>query len=174
MLCRVEMVNSEQRYGRFYRWRMLHLQGGLKGTIIIMAVLMVLAVAMLYTSNTNPMFILLIVAAVLGYFIYQLYIKPNSMFRKRPGAAMETEVYIFTENGFTLNVKNEESGTSDHSSSQYSVLTSAVETGGDFILFTSPTQGYMIEKTAFTNGSPDELREVLKQKMGKKFKTRQK
>ena len=174
MLCRVEMVNSEQRYGRFYRWRMLHLQGGLKGTIIILAVLVVLAAAMLLNSGANPLFLLLIVAAALAYFVYQLYIKPNSLFRKRPGAAMETEVYIFTENGFTLNVKNEESGSNDHSSSQYSVLTSAVETSGDFILFTSPTQGYMIEKTAFTNGSPDELRTVLKEKMGKKFKTKQK
>lgn len=175
MLCRVEMPANEQIYGRFYRYKMLRLsnfgpqQGGGRSSLILMGVLA--AVLVIFAVMSGMYLPAAIVGAlVVGYIVFTMYIRPGQIFRKKAGAALNTEVTIFTDNGFQRSVRSEEGGPPDNMSAQYDTLVLAVETGHDFYLFTSPAQAYLIDKEYFTKGAPQELREVLQKKLGKKFK----
>lgn len=173
MLCRVEMPTNEQIYGRFYRWKLMHL-GGMAGLFSVFGipVLGLLAAYFLWTTGAGLTTVLAIAAVALGYTIYLLYIKPSMEFKKREGVALQTEVFIFTDTGFSRVIRSEESGVKDNSSAQYNLVQTAVETGQDFYLFTSRTQAYLVDKEYFTKGSPDDLRATLKTKLGSKFKTK--
>lgn len=172
MLCRVEMPTNEQIFGRFFRYKMMRKGGQGKGIVILMPVLGVVMALFMFTSNVGLLLSAAVLALSFAYPIYMMYIQPNQIFRKKGGAALQTEIYIFTETGFTRSVRSEEGGIPDNYSSQYNVLVSAVETGRDFYLFTGREQAYLVDKEYFTNGSPEELREVLKQKLGKNFKSK--
>lgn len=175
MLCRVEMPANEQIYGRFYRYKLMHnIGGGGRTALILMPILAVVALLLTWDGQNVPVVGLAAIAAVAGYFIYTLVMKPNQLFRKQAGAAMNTEVTIFTDTGFTRSVRNEEGGLPDNMSAQYSALSKVVETGKDFFLFTGPSQAFLIDKEYFTKGSPEELRVTMRKKLGKSFESKQK
>ena len=175
MLCRIEMPTNEQIYGRFYRWKLLN-QGGMaaKFGIFGLPVLAILAAVLAWSVGVNQIILIALVVAAVGYTAYLLYVRPNMEFRKKEGAALQTEVYIFTETSFTRSVRSEESGMQDNTSGQYNIIVSAVETGKDFFLFTSRTQAYLLDKEYFTKGTPEEMRATLRSKLGNKFKTKDK
>ncbi len=174
MLCRIEMPTNEQIFGRFYRWKLLN-QGGLaaKFGVFGLPILALLAAALLWNMGINQLILLALVVGAVGYTLYLLYLRPNMEFRKKEGAALQTEVYIFTDTSFTRSVRSEESGMHDNTSGQYNVIVSAVETGKDFYLFTSRTQAYLLDKEYFTKGTPEEMRATLRTKLGTKFTTKQ-
>lgn len=178
MLCRVEMPMNEQIYARFYRYKLLHGIGttGSSGRSSLLLMPLLLILVFFFSINlTQSLWVpLALVAIVAGYFIYMFFIKPNQLFRKQAGAALNTEVTIFTDNGFTRSVRNEEGGMPENTSGQYTLFVQAVETRSDFFLFYSPSQAYMIDKRYFTKGNSQELRTTLRQKLGIKFKSREK
>ncbi len=174
MLCRVEMPSNEQIFGRFYRYRLLHQPNGGKfraGQLLMPIVLLAMAV-LLYFSGAVLWMVLLPAAVAAAYYVYVFYIQPTRLFRQKAGAALQTEVTIFTENSFTRSVRSEEGGLPDNLSGQYDALSAAVETGKDFFLFTGPTQAYLIDKAYFTKGGPEDLRATLRAKMGARFRGR--
>jgi hypothetical protein len=170
------MPTNEQIFGRFYRHKLMNGPRGqnMRSMIIFMPILGILVAVFAYLSGTSIAISLGIVALVLVYLIFTLAIKPASIFRKKSGAALQTEVTILTEGGINRVVKSEESGMVDSSSVQYSALYSAAETAKDFYLYHAPAQAYMLDKEYFTNGTPEELRAILRTKLGKKFITKQK
>lgn len=170
MLCRVEMPTNEQIFGRFYRYKMTRKGAPGRGSLIFLPILVVAAAVFMYFSGFGLVVPAVLVALVAAYLIFTLFIKPGQLFRKKGGAALQTEVYIFTETGFTRSVRSEEGGLPENYSGQYTVLVNAVETGNDFYLFTGPNQAYLVDKEYFTKGSPEELRETLQKRLGKKFK----
>lgn len=170
MLCRVEMPTNEQIYGRFYRYRILHQPGGGRLGIILMPLLIVALLFFVISWGVSPLLLGLVIVLVAAWGGYTFWVRPNSVFRSKGGAALQTEVMIFTEGGYNRSVKSEEGGVPDNASGSYAGLHSAVETGRDFYLFTSPTQAYLVDKEYFTKGSPEELRTMLDAKMGGKFK----
>lgn len=171
MLCRVEVPANEQLYGRFYRYRMLHRNGRLSIWGILAFPLLVLTAGVLLWGGgfglVAPLVFGAVAAAYLGYMLYWV---PNRRFREKPGAALQTEVYIFTESGYTRSVHSEEGGLPENASGRYDSLYAAVETRHDFFLFTGPSQAYLIDKAYFTNGTAEDLRALLRQGMGGKFK----
>lgn len=171
MLCRVEMPTNEQTFGRFYRYQFMHSnaeQGGGRGLLFLCVAVMVVAIISLVTGvMTWPAIVLLILSA--GFIVYSMYVKPGSVFKRKSGVAMQTEVYLFAETSFTRSVRNEEGGLPENMSSRYDGLLKAVETKHDFYLFTGTTQAYLVDKQYFTNGTPEELRACLQTALGKKF-----
>lgn len=170
MLCRVEMPNNEQIFGRFYRYRMFH--GGASGGVgfFTLPVVLFILCACLFVGGTDYFFPTALLAVGVFYTLYLLYLKPVLRFRAKPGAALLTEVTVFTGTGLTHSVRSEEGGLPDNQSISYDGLLKAVETSQDFYLFTAPDQAILIDKTYFTNGSPEELREMLKTAMGERLK----
>ncbi len=170
MLCRVEMPTNEQIFGRFYRYKFRHgAQGGRSSLLLMSGVILIFCAVLLFSGGglTLPLILLVVLGA---YFLYMLFLRPASLFKQKPGAALQTEVTIFTPSGFNRSVTSEEGGQPETASMQYSALHMAVETKQDFYLYTSPTQAYLIDKAYFTKGSPEELRETLKAALGSKFK----
>lgn len=172
MICRVEMPANEQIFGRFYRWRLMHGSGtpGARSNLFLMPLLVLVAVLFTFGFGITPLLIGAVVLLAAIFFGYSLWMKPSRMFRSKAGAALTTEVSIFTEASFTRTVRSEEGGMPDNSTGNYSVLIKAVETNRDFYLFTSPAQAYLIDKEYFTKGSAEELRSILQKTMGAKFK----
>lgn len=166
MLCRVEMPKNEQIFGRFFRYRMLHGRGA--GQLALPIVLAVLAL-FLFIGSPSPLFptALLVVAAV--YLVYLLYLRPGIHFRAQPGAALITEVTIFTGSGLTHTQRSEEGGPPETRSLSYDTLVRAVETRQDFYLFTDAARAILIDKDYFTKGGPEELREALRAAMKDRF-----
>lgn len=175
MLCRIEMLNHEAIFARFYRYRMLHGAGpggggGSKFTIIGLPIIVLLLSLFMWSAGVNNTLILIALALVAAYLLYILVLQPRSLYRKKSGAALETLVYLFTENGVTRSARSEEGGLPENTSMRYDGLVKVVETSKDFYLFTSQTQAYLVDKEYFTNGTPEELREMLRKEMGDKFK----
>lgn len=176
MLCRVEMPTNEQVFGRFYRYQLMHdpRGGSARMGFIMMPVLAVLVGLFLWYVGLPIWLPVALVAVVAAWLVYSLYLKPGMLFRKKEGAALQTEVTLFTDNSLTHSVRSEEGGLPENNSVQYTGLVQAVETNHDFFLFTTRREAVLIDKEFFTKGSPEELRETLKQRMGSKFKTKQK
>ena len=169
MLCRVEMPRNEQIFGRFYRYKFMHnSQSGKNGLILMAFVVLAFCLVLVFTGGgfTLPIVLGAVLAA---YLVYLLYLRPLSLFRATPAAALQTEITIFTETGLSHKVTSEEGGTDETASLPYNALHRAVETARDFYLYTGPSQAYLIDKQYFTNGSPEELREILKTALGNKF-----
>ncbi|MDL2325198.1 YcxB family protein [Ruminococcaceae bacterium OttesenSCG-928-A16] len=172
MLCRVEMPTNEQTFGRFYRYQMLHGQGGEGGGRGNLYMPLLLALVGVFSLVMGlPVWVGGgIIVLALAFVVYMFYVRPGTIFRKKGGIALQTEVYIFTETGLTRSLRSEEGGLPDNSSMRYDGLTRAVETSRDFYLYTSRSQAYLVDKEYFTNGTPDDLRDCLKKTMGDKFK----
>lgn len=173
MICRVEMPTNEQIFGRFYRYRLMHGQGqggGGRSMVIMLVVLVAAMMALSFTFSLSVWLLVIVAALVVLWLGYLMWWKPNQLFRKKEGAALQTEVTIFTKNGLTRTVKSEEGGLPETTNVNYSSLLKAVETSHDFYLYISPAQAVMVDKEYFTNGTPEDLRAVLTDKMGKNFK----
>ncbi len=173
MLCRVEMPTNDQIYGRFYRWRMLH-QGGkmLLFSLFGLPVLILAAVIFFWLAGERSWLLIVLFVAMLGYDYYVFFYKPTQIFNKIEGAALQTEVTIFTDNGFTRGVRDESGSVTENISHRYTDLVSAVETTHDFYLFYTKANAYTFDKEYFTNGTPEELRATLKEQLGAKFKSK--
>ncbi|MDL2219994.1 YcxB family protein [Ruminococcaceae bacterium OttesenSCG-928-O06] len=170
MLCRVEMPANSQIYGRFYRYRLLNRSGqGVKAILGLLCVLYVVFLAAAIWAGLPWPLVAVLTALLAAYFIFNVYARPISEFGKTEGAALRTETTIFTAGGLQRSVRGEEEGMVDSASLPYTSLSSAVETKRDFYLFTTQAQAYMIDKAYFTNGSPEQLRELLRAALGTKF-----
>lgn len=172
MLCRVEMPTNEQIFGRFYRYQLLHgeSEGG-RGALYMPLLLVILAGLSLLMGLKAWVAGAICVAAI-ALFVYTMWIKPGTIFRKKGGIALQTEVYIFTETGLTRSLRSEEGGLPENTSMRYDGLLKAVETKQDFYLYTAPNQAYFVDKEYFTNGSPEELHSFLQATLGSKFKAK--
>lgn len=173
MLCRVEMPCNAQIYGRFTRWQLLHM-GGTAGRALLVAlpVLALAFAALIVGAGLPAVLAVLVMVLVAAYYIWLLWGKPLSQFRRQPGAALLREVTVFTPHGLNRSVRSEDGGPPDNSSTSYSALALAVETKQDFYLFTSPTRAYMVDKAYFTNGTPADLRATLQAQMAERFRTK--
>lgn len=170
MLCRVEMPANEQIFGRFYRHK-LTAGRSLLAALLAPALLGLLGCGMLLSISMTPLIPAALAGVICLWYVYSLFVKPHVIFSKKSGAALVTEVTIFTDNGFTRSARSEEGGAPDNTSMQYTTLVRAVETSKDFYLFTSPAQAFLVDKAYFTKGTPAELRATLRQRLGDKFKT---
>ncbi len=172
MLCRVEMPSNEQIFGRFYRYKTLRGGSGSRMSLLLMPIVVLIFCVILVFTGSGLLLPLGLAAVLAIYFYYSLFIRPTSLFRAKPGAALQTEITIFTETGLNRSVSSEEGGLADTESLQYASLHMAVETSHDFYLFTSPSQAILIDKEYFTKGSPEDLHTVLQKALGAKFKAK--
>lgn len=171
MLCRVEMPTNEQIFGRFYRYRLLHNSaenGGGRSIIGLSLIIIVIAIFGIM-SGIVLWFGLVIIALMIALLGYTFFMKPNTLFKEKSGAALKTEVYLFSETGFTCSVRSEEGGLPENTSCRYDALKQVIETKQDFYLIMGAKEAYCFDKEYFTNGTPEELRECLKKAVGNKY-----
>ncbi len=170
MLCRVEMPYHEQIYARFYRYKLFHKgsQANIKSTVVLLLFLTVSIVFLSLWIGNSIIFLLTMLVFALWFF-YLLYWRPLSQFRALPNAAMQTEITLFTANGLSRKVTNENGSTTETNSLSYHGLVKAVETKQDFYLFYGETKAYLIDKQYFTNGDAETLRKLLLESMGNSF-----
>lgn len=169
MLCRIEMPTNEQIFSRFFRYNLLHSPA--RANVLLLPLFMLALAAGLYFLGLSIWLIGLVLLLTAAYLVYQLYLRPTAIFRQKSGIALQTEVYIFTENGYTRTVRSEEGGLPDNTHLRYDALLKAAETQNDFYLYYRPGHAHLVDKTYFTKGEPAELRETLRAALGEKFKT---
>lgn len=80
------------------------------------------------------------------------------------------EYYTFGEDGFTELTKGP--GLNHEQSVNYDRFISCYENREWFLLFITRNTAYIIHKSEITSGTPDELRELLKTRLGNKFHAR--
>lgn len=80
------------------------------------------------------------------------------------------EKYIFDENQISVEMSKGESYYA-LTKANYDYLFKAVETNDSFLLYISSVQCHIVFKNCIVEGSNEELREILKRKLDKKFKT---
>lgn len=78
-----------------------------------------------------------------------------------------TAVYEFDENTFKNSIVSGK--TKSEAVIEYSKLSKAIESKTHFYIFTNENTAYVIRKTAFTEGTPEELRNILKTRFGERF-----
>ena len=92
-------------------------------------------------------------------------------FRNRRKKYGDSPIYYeLDENG--VDVKCQGEGFSDSAAFTYDKLDKAIETNNYFLLCPHRNVGYIIGKHEITEGSAEGLRDLLRLKMGKKFKSK--
>lgn len=98
---------------------------------------------------------------------YLYFIHPKIMYNALGRMKDITNEYVFGESSFTAKASNE------HYESkavvQYSLIYKVGETSTHFFIFQSKNQAYIVEKSTFTNGSVEELKNKLMPLLGKKY-----
>lgn len=172
MLCRVEMPTNEQTFGRFYRYQILHGETEAGRSSLYLPILLFLTGIFFWVIGMPVWMAGVLALLAVAMLVYSFWLRPATIFRKKGGIALQTEVYIFTDTGLTRSLRSEEGGLPDNSSMRYDGLLKAVETKSDFYLYTARNQAYLVDKEYFTNGTPEELRGYLQKVLGAKFKAK--
>jgi hypothetical protein len=158
------MPSNEQIYSRFYRWRYFHRTSNAaapRSSFAVFPFILIISMLAVIAFGLSPLIIAGVLLVIVIYFVYMFYSKPARLFRSKPGAALQTEINIFTESGFNRLVRSEEAGMIDTANGSYSYFTKIVETSRDFYFFTSPTQAYLVDKECFTKGDAETLHKIL-------------
>lgn len=161
----------EAIYGRYFRYQALHGPDASARTnlIILPVLLLALNIAAWFMGFRGILFYV-VLAVLAAYFYYALWMRPVRMFRAKPGAALQKQVFVFTENGYTRSLKGEEGGVEESTSGRYDALVKVVETAKDFYLYTAPSQALLVDKEYFTEGTATDLRAILQKALGSRFK----
>lgn len=140
------------------------------------AVLIIIFFAWVFTPwlfflGFTPISIYCILAALVPTLIYLLiifllfYIAPMAEYKKLKHNAFEYSFYAdeFEAKANDLLIKSS-------SQSQYTIIKKAYERKDAFYLYISKREAHIVSKGGFTSGTADDLRQILKDKLGKKFK----
>lgn len=118
----------------------------------------------------------MIVISILSAFvvfldIWTFFLAPWTGFRNRKKKYGDSPIYYeLDENG--VDVKCQGEGFSDNTAFTYDKLDKAIETKNYFLLCPRRNVAYIIGKHEITEGSVEGLRDLLRLKMGNKFKSK--
>lgn len=115
---------------------------------------------------------LFLLAAGIGLMIYFLVhryvVMPKNNLKNIKSKYGENPVHFdFEEKHFTVNVEN--GANSENISIEYDKLIKAKEVKDYFFLYSDRQHAYVIKKSAFVMGCPEDLSVYLKKQLGKKF-----
>lgn len=94
-------------------------------------------------------------------FLGRYFILPRFTMKRAPGLDMKIK-YEFDENGFVISVNK--NGALQKATHKYSHILKVMQSKTDIYLFTTKVQCFIIDKSGFSVGTPDELLAFLKRK----------
>ena len=116
-------------------------------------------------------YLFFLIAGLVFLILLRNVILPLSAFNKYHKKFGDTPIYYeFGEEGFTC-VQNG-NGFSENTALNYDKLDKVIETKEYFLLSPRSGSAYTIAKTDITEGTPEELRAILRRSMGKKYKVK--
>lgn len=116
-----------------------------------------------------PLFLLAVGSGIIIYNIINRYlISPKNNLKNIKSKFGDNPVcFNFEEKYFTVNVEN--GANSENISIEYDKLIKAKEVKDYFFLYSDRQHAYVIKKSAFVMGCPEDLSVYLKKQLGKKF-----
>ncbi|MBQ3138748.1 MAG: YcxB family protein [Ruminococcus sp.] len=106
---------------------------------------------------------------IIGIDIWAFFLYPYYYVKKRRKKYGDTPAfYELDDNSVKINCTG--AGFDEQLNFTYDKLDKARETKGYFLLYPQKNSAYIIGKHEITEGTPDDLRNLLKSKLGKKFK----
>lgn len=97
--------------------------------------------------------------------LHKFLYKKNLKTDKRFASPVEAE-YMFSEDSFSYAIG------ANQGSMEYKLLYKVYESNDFFYLFVNRMEAYIVGKDGFTSGSPEQFRNFMMSKMGKKFSNR--
>lgn len=132
----------------------------------------ILSLYMLIYYPLNWLFTLLYIAFpilwILYFFLYRFFFNPLKRYRKNIDQFDTPEEITFREDDFQVINKNKIAGGQFNYS--YDAVPMAYESQRYFFVYVPLNIVYTVSKTCFITGSPEELRSILVNKLGGKFK----
>ncbi len=130
-----------------------------------------LLIAKIFGADINLMFHIVFLAVFSAYLVYRTFFYENTVFKRHQHQFPNTDIcYSFGENSFIT----EEMGDTHNARQEvgYDNLFKAIEKKEWFLMYITPTSVYIINKSEITEGTADDLRRLLKEKLGNKFRQR--
>ncbi len=126
---------------------------------------------MLVSDMDNLLLALAVLLAFMALFMFLilLYV-PHMQYKKMKDRLADPIQYVFLDDHFT--VHSDGPLVSGDTKATYEALFKAFETDDFFYLFIEPQRAFIVGKSDFSLGQPEELRARLRQALGKKFKER--
>ncbi len=120
-----------------------------------------------FDSDGNILFMLAALLFTLGLLAFVYYGAPKINY-KNAGKFRDADVrYMIRDDEIHVEMRAEEYA--DQATVKYSALCKAYETSAYFFLYIKKNSAFIIDKTTFEGGSPEDLRAVLEKTLGKQF-----
>lgn len=128
-----------------------------------------LLLAKLFGADVDLTFEIVLMLFFSAYLVYRTFFYEKTYLKRYQHQFPNTAIdFSFGENCFTINGSGE--AYNSHQEIDYGKLLKAVEKNEWFMLYITSVSVYVINKSEITEGTPDELRELLKRKLGNKFR----
>jgi hypothetical protein len=143
-----------------------------RAMLITYPILVVLMLGLTLLSDLDSLILALaVLLAFITLFLYlMLLYVPHMQYKKMKDRMADPIEYVFLDDHFT--VHSDGPLVSGDTKAIYEALFKAFETDDFFYLFIEPQRAFIVGKSDFSLGQPDELRARLRQALGKKFKER--
>lgn len=144
-------------------------------TVVFLLITVVLSILNLIFSETTEdntgnttIWIIMVVAAIFTILSFYMYfILPKIQYKSLHKLGNLENIYTFNENGFTCVSSNSDYNGS--STIKYSVIFKIVETSKYMFIYRDKAQAFVIDKSTFESGTPEDIRRLLKNYLGNKY-----
>lgn len=154
---------SKSQFGRYYRFVMAH---NLPFVLALLFFSILYYVFIFGTLNNDLFFhVFICVTEVILICTFVIIIPPFKTYKKIKSNVYQ---YVFTNEHFEYITRASE--TTGQSQYKYESLLKAYERKDAFYLYAEGIKACVVNKNGFTQGSMEELRSLLKSKLGTKFK----
>lgn len=155
-------------YKKFYRFTLTKTRNPILCSSLICIALLFIFIALffnqLHSGYSQGMTILMaMIVTYCMYIIYQLTYGPRKSYKKSEKFYENPFNFIFEENNFE--VKSQNSLADVNASYRYGLVKKAYELNDAFYLFIDKKRAYIVLKNGFVNGTPEECRVLLKEKL---------
>jgi len=171
------LIEARTKYTKesFREFQRFNLFTGARGAIMIVCLIIIFGAGLIsmapsFASGDPTGSFPAIIFITLGIlYLLRPRIAARSAFKRSPALFESGVAYSFSGEFFTETVSG--ASVSGVSNIKYAALYKAFETKKYFYLYLQPNSAFIIDKTGFTQGTPEELAAILGRAMpGKKFR----
>lgn len=152
--------------GQLYRHNLFQMH---KNPIIILSfvIIVLYAIGQLFKFVTNKDMIGFIAVLCMIICLLALYILVLPLFGY---SKIKNTVFEFSFGPESADIRTQRPGANAQAQYQYAQFSKAYERKDAFYLYINKRQALIVNKSGFVQGGAEELREILKSKLGRKFK----
>lgn len=104
---------------------------------------------------------------ILLFMTYRYFIFPYIQYRSLSKLKDAVNAYTFFDDNFKVVEKTQ--GNFGESEIAYTMVEQIIESTKYFFIFHTKNQAFVVEKSTFSGGTPEELRDKLSELLGKKY-----